>query len=72
MFIKPVKQLHNGVFIAGLSILWLCASMFMVYSEYLTVGVFSAWLSGIFLMIGLDIIENHDELDKYVKGDPND
>jgi hypothetical protein len=72
MFIKPTRQLHNGVFIFGISLVWLCASLFMVYSGYQTVGVFVAWISGVFLMIGVDICNNHEELDEYVKGDPND
>lgn len=70
---KPVKQLHNGVLIIAISIIWFFASLFMVMSDlYALVGWFVSALSGAFLLIGIDICKNNKELDKYVKGDLDD
>jgi|DEB3_MinimDraft_2_1074329.scaffolds.fasta_scaffold134085_2 hypothetical protein len=63
MFIKPLRQLDNGAFIFAISLVWLCASLFMVYSGYMTVGVFVAWLSGALCVEGIHICNNPEQED---------
>jgi hypothetical protein len=63
MLIKPARELHNGVFIFGVSMIWLCASLFIVYSGYQTAGVLLAWFSGALCVEGIHICNNPEQED---------
>jgi len=72
MYIKPVKQLHNGIFLIVVSIIWAIASVSVAFNINVWSGLFVAWLSGVLLMIGIDIVQNHEKYDSLFKGDYND